>query len=63
MIFSECPFVYTFAVSTKLPPSSMNRRRIAADSAAEDPHCHSSPKVIAPRQNGLTLRPERPSVT
>src|SRR5579884_1691645 len=27
------------------------------------PHPHSVPKVIVPRQSGLTARPDRPSVT
>jgi hypothetical protein len=63
MIFSECPRVYPLAVSMKLPPRSMNAASIASDSPTVAPHPHSSPKVIAPRQNGLTRNPERPSVT
>ena len=35
---------------------------IASDSATLDPQPQSSPKVIAPRQNGLTRSPEWPIV-
>ena len=63
MIFSEWPLVYLFAVSMKLPPRSMKRSMIASDSSTLEPQPQSSPKVMAPRQSGLTRRPERPSVT
>ncbi len=36
---------------------------IASDSATLEPQPQSSPKVIAPRQNGLTRSPEFPIVT
>ncbi len=36
---------------------------MASDSATLDPQPQSSPKVMAPRQKGLTRNPERPSVT
>jgi len=36
---------------------------IVSDSATLDPQPQSSPKVIAPRHNGLTRKPECPRVT
>src|ERR1700738_2300397 len=41
----------------KLPPSSMYLSRIFCDSSTVEPQPRSSPKVMVPRQNGLTRRP------
>ncbi len=63
MIASEWPFVYPFAVSRKLPPRSRNASRMRFASSGSEPQPHSLPKVIVPRQSGLTRRPEWPMVT
>src|SRR6202022_1467692 len=52
-----------FAVSMKFPPRSMKRAMMASDSETLDPQPQSSPKVMAPRQKGLTRSPEFPRGT
>src|ERR1700722_20856571 len=47
----------------KLPPRSRYSAIITSESSGLAPQPRSSPNVMVPRQNGLTLRPERPSVT
>src|SRR5580658_2054872 len=49
------------AVSTKFPPVSTYRSKIARDSLSAEPQL-SLPKVIVPKPNGLTRKPDRPSV-
>ncbi len=58
---SLVPFVYTLAVSMKLPPASKKASRTWRLSSFDDPQPQSSPKVMVPRQSSETLRPDLPS--
>src|SRR3954471_4057694 len=45
----------------KLPPASKKLSRTSRLWPFDEPHPHSSPKVIVPRQSSETLRPDLPS--